>query len=189
MAFDWKGTIGQVAPALAGILGTPAAGAAVAGLCGILGLEPSQENAQKVAEQVAAGSLTGDQLLQLRKVESDSIAQLRKMGMDYDLAKETLVFTDREGARKREVDAKDSWTPRILAGLIVFGFLWAVYYVLSGRVGALKDPASIGMIGTLIGYVSAKTDTVYGYYFGGSAGEKQKTDLLYNSTPTDGAAK
>ena len=67
MSFDWKGTVGKVAPILAGILGTPAAGVAVSGLCSVLGLEPSPENAEKAATAIAAVQLNGDKLFQLNK--------------------------------------------------------------------------------------------------------------------------
>ena len=41
---------------------------------------------------------------------------------------------------------------------------------LSGEAGAV--------IGTLIGYVSAKAEQVIAYYFGSSAGSKAKTDIM-----------
>jgi hypothetical protein len=61
-------------------------------------------------------------------------------------------------------------TPRWLAGIIVGGFLGMVWYVLSGK--------AAGMIGTLIGYVSAKADQVVSYYFGSSAGSAEKNALF-----------
>jgi len=66
----------------------------------------------------------------------------------------------------------------VLAGLIVGGFLLMVWFVLAGHVGGLKDPVAAGLIGTLIGYVSAKADQVVSYYFGSSAGSAAKTELL-----------
>ena len=65
--FDWKGTIGKVAPWIATALGGPAAGLAIDAVCKAAGLAPSLENAQKAAEMAAAGSLTGEQLLALRQ--------------------------------------------------------------------------------------------------------------------------
>jgi hypothetical protein len=72
----------------------------------------------------------------------------------------------------------DSWTPRLLAGVIVGGFLYTVYLVLSGTVSGLKDPTVAGIIGTLIGYVSAKADQVVGYYFGSSSSSRSKDDTI-----------
>jgi hypothetical protein len=42
----------------------------------------------------------------------------------------------------------------------------------------LTDPAVVGIIGTLIGYVSAKADQVVSYYFGSSSGSKDKTAAM-----------
>ena len=187
MAFDWKGTIGKIAPWIAGTLGGPAAGLAVETLCRAAGLEPSLENAQKAAEMAAAGSLTGEQFLALQKAEQDHMERMQAMGFKQLVDLEQIAFQDRASARDREVKTGDSWTPRILAGVVVFGFLWAVYYVLSGKVQGLKDPATIGMVGTLIGYISAKADMVVGYYFGSSSGSREKDQLLYRSTPLEKA--
>jgi hypothetical protein len=58
------------------------------------------------------------------------------------------------------------------------GFFWIVWMVLSGRVKDLTDPVMIGMVGTLIGYASAKADQVVSYYFGSSAGSDRKNVLI-----------
>jgi hypothetical protein len=42
----------------------------------------------------------------------------------------------------------------------------------------MTDPAIVGIIGTLIGYVSAKADQVVSYYFGSSSGSKDKTQAM-----------
>lgn len=174
--FDWKGAIGKVAPALAGILGTPAAGVAVAGLCNILGLEPSPENAEKVAEQVAAGQLTGDQLIALRKVEADSVAQLKKMGLDYDLQTEQLVIGDRASARAREISIKD-WTPRILAYGVVL--VWAAiqgFLIISAMKGRSLPSEMTGPVMRLLGTLDAALTLVLSYYFGSSADHRAQID-------------
>ena len=177
-SFDWKGAIGKVAPALAGILGTPAAGVAVSGLCSILGLEPSPENAQKVAEQVAAGQLNGDQLIALRKVETDSLAQLKKMDLDYDLQTEQLVASDRSNARAREISVKD-WTPRIIAYGVVI--VWAViqgFLIYSAVKGHSLPNDMTGPVMRLLGTLDAALTLVLSYYFGSSADHRAQIDLV-----------
>lgn len=183
--FDWKAAIGKVAPWLAGALGGPAAGLAVDALCKATGIEPTLENAQKVAEQVAAGSLSGEQFLALQKSEQEFQATMQAQGFKNLEALEEIAFRDRDSARQREIQTGDSWTPRILAAVVVIGFLWALFYVLSGRVRTMTDPTVMGMIGTLIGYVSSKADMVVSYYFGSSAGSRDKNTLLYRSSPTE----
>ena len=107
MSFDWKGTIGTLAPTLAGIFGTPVAGVAVGALCKAFGLAPSPENAQALAEKAAAGSLSGDQLVLLRKAESDAKIALTKLGFDYNLEEDRLIISDRANARDREIKTGD----------------------------------------------------------------------------------
>ena len=173
MSFDWKGTVGKVAPILAGILGTPAAGVAVSGLCSVLGLEPSPENAEKAATAIAAGQLNGDQLIQLKKVETDSVAALKKLGLDFDIQEATLVFTDRASARKREETVKD-WTPRILAYGITLGFFGMLYWMMRHDIpGINKD-----MLNIMLGAFATAWIQVVSYYFGSSAGSEAKNSII-----------
>jgi len=53
-----------------------------------------------------------------------------------------------------------------------------MFYILSGNVKGLTDPVTVGMIGTLIGYASAKADQVVSYYFGSSASSAKKTEAM-----------
>jgi hypothetical protein len=176
--FDWKGMLGKVAPWLAATLGGPGAGLAVDALCRATGIEPSLDNARKAAQMAAAGSLTGDQFIALQAAEQGHMERMQEMGFKQLVDLEQIGYQDRASARDREVKTGDSWTPRILAAVVVGGFLWCLYYVLSGKVAGLKDPSVSAMIGSLIGYASAKADTVVGYYFGSSAGSDRKTDIL-----------
>lgn len=182
--FDWKGTIGKVAPLLAGILGTPAAGVGVDALCKVFGLEPSPENAQKAAEQIAAGSLTGDQLIALRKAEYDAQLSLQKAGFDYDVQKDELTFKDRDSARNREIQVKDH-TPAIGFYLITAGFFGLLAALLKWNV----PEANKAVIYTMVGSLGTAWVACVGYYYGSSASSKAKDQMLFNSTPIDGSQK
>ena len=46
--------------------------------------------------------------------------------------------------------------------------------VKSRGISTIVDPTVIGLIGTLIGYVSAKADMVIAYYFGSSSGSREQ---------------
>ena len=189
MAFDWKGTVGQVAPLLAGLLGTPAAGIAVAGLCHAAGLEPSPENAQAAAEQVAAGTMTGDQLIALKKAEGDASAQLKKMGYDFDMDQQKLVASDRADARDRQKVLKDK-TPQILVFMAL-----AAWALMNGTllVATLKGHSlptdMVGIIMRALGTMDALLGTGFAYFLGAGPHDAATREMLYNSTPTDGAAK
>ena len=168
---DWKKLVRTVAPGLATALGGPLAGAAVQSISqAVLGKPDGTE------EEVAAAVVSGgtDALLKIKEADNAFTIKMKELGVDI----ERVHQQDRDSARNREVRTGDVWTPRILAGVIVGGFLTMVYMVLSGYVEGLKDPIVAGMVGTLIGYVSAKADQVTSYYFGSSAGSAAKTELM-----------
>jgi hypothetical protein len=192
MSIDWKGTIGKFAPIVAGMLGTPAAGAVVGGLCSILGLESSPENAAKVAEAAAAGNLTGDQLLALRKLESDAKTQLAKMGMDYDLEKQELVFkteaaylADTADARKANAGNKGTFYMGVSI-LSAFAILMVLVLVMCWKilVGGItiKDVSVVAvvftLIGSVVGYAASNAQTVVNFEFGTSRGSTGRADAM-----------
>jgi len=166
--FDWKGAIGKLAPTIAGLMGSPVAGVGVSLLCNVLGLEPSPENAMKAAEQVAAGSLTGDQLVTLRKAEAEAKNQLAKMGLDYDIAKNELVFKDRDSARAREVAVRD-WTPRILAYSVamIWTFINGTLLYMAMTHNSIQNDMTVFTSG-IMKTIDAALMLILGYYFGAS---------------------
>ena len=191
--FDWKGLVASVAPWIGTALGGPLAGSATEAVCTAMGIE-KDANEDTVSD--ALRGITPEQVVALRKADQDYQVRLRQAQYEHieDLEKlndahaEVMAGideTDRESARGREEKTGDHWTPRLLAAVIVFGFLGCVYAVLSGSVAGLKDPSVAGLFGTLVGYVSSKTDLVYAYFFGSSAGSDAKTQLLYKSTPVE----
>ena len=188
-----RGVLGKVAPLAAAALGGPFAPVISAGLSAILG---TSDDPDAIQQAMTKGHLTGDQIIAMQRLEDDlkvQLAQLQIKSVEdlqkFNLEMEKVQAADRDSARDREIHTGDVWTPRILAGIIVLGFLWALWYVLSGRVQGLKDPTVMGLVGTLIGYVSAKADAIVNYYFGSSSGSERKTELLYRSAPGGGIPK
>lgn len=175
-----KKLLGNTAPWLASALsafGGPAgviAGSALTALSSALGTP----DAQPATIAKALVQATPEQMAALAKADNDFRLQMTQLGYQHETDLEKLSADDRASARGREEKTGDSWTPRILAGCIVGGFLITIYMVLSGYVAGLKDPMVSGLVGTLIGYISAKADQVIGYYFGSSAGSARKTELL-----------
>ena len=168
---DWKKLVRTVAPGLATALGGPLAGAAVQTISqAVLGKPDGTE--EEVATAVVSGGT--DALLKIKEADNAFTVKMKELGVDI----EKVHQADRDSARNREVRTGDVWTPRVLAATIVGGFLAMVAAVLLGKVTGITDPIAAGMIGTLIGYVSAKADQVVSYYFGSSAGSAAKTDLL-----------
>jgi hypothetical protein len=168
---DWKDVIGAVAPTIATALGGPLAGAAVKTLSNVL---LGHENGSEGDLAAAIGTASPDTLAQIKKAEADFQIRMRELEIDVD----RIAAADRDSARKRESSTGDFWTPRVIGGLTLLAFIWSVWAVLSGYVQGLTDPAIVGIIGTLIGYVSAKADQVVSYYFGSSSGSKDKTQAM-----------
>jgi hypothetical protein len=167
---DWKSIIGTVAPGIATALGGPLAGIAVRTLSQVL-LGTADGSPEAVEKAVLAADPSA--LLQLKQAE----LQFQKDMKALDIDLERIHASDRDSARRREAEVKD-WTPRVLAFVIVSGFLATVFCVLAGVVEGLKDPLTATLVGTLIGYVSAKADQVCSYFFGSTAGSQAKTDAM-----------
>lgn len=172
--FDWKALVSGIAPTLATAFGGPLAGAAVSAVAkAVLGKDDATEAELGKALQ----SASPEALAAIRKADQDFAAKMQELDIDL----ERVAAGDRDSARRREVDAHDSLTPRLLSAVVVFGFFGCVGYVLAGRV-EISGEAGV-LIGTLIGYVSAKADQVCSYYFGSSSSSKAKDQMLYKSTP------
>lgn len=173
---SWKAVIGTVAPALATALGGPLAGMAVATIGSALGLgdAATEDQISQVLQRP-----TNDQLLALKKAEQDFTLRMRELDVDV----ERIHQADRDSARRRESSTGDVWTPRALAAVALAAFLACVWFVFSHKLTGM-DAAQIALIGGVVGYASAKADTVIAYYFGSSSSSASKDAMIYNSTPT-----
>ena len=182
-SFDWKGTIGKVAPWIAGALGGPPAGVVVDALCKIVGLEPSLENAKKAAVMAAEGSLTGEQFLALRQLEESSKMKLQEMGYKQITDLEEISFKDRDSARQREIQTKDSWTPRLLAAFVVVCWFSISFYLVRHSIlvpgaSSALDSNMEPMLMRLLGTLDAALTFVLAYYFGSSASSAHKDSTI-----------
>lgn len=169
----WSGArdiLAAVAPSLATAVGGPLAGQAVTAIGVALGLGP---DAGPADVSKAVSKATPEQLFALKEADNSFAMEMQKLGVEL----ESIVNQDRASARDREIALKD-WTPRIIAFLIIFGFLFAVWAVMQGSVPNLRDPTTATMVGAVIGYLSAKADQIVSYYFGSSAGSAQKTGQI-----------
>jgi len=157
---EWLKTI---APTIATALGGPLAGMAVAAVSKALGCDPDE-----VQNVISSGKLTAEQVASIQLAELELKKQAQSMGLDF--AK--LTVEDRKSAREMQIATKSMLVPS-LAILIVSAFIGVVIATLGGF--AVVDSV---LAGTLIGYLSAKAEQVVNFYFGSSAGSKEKTELL-----------
>jgi hypothetical protein len=156
-----------VAPSIASAVGGPLAGMATKAISeALLGKPDGTE--EELAQ--AAIKATPEQLLALKKAENDFALQMRELDIDL----ERIAGADRDSARNREIKTKD-WTPKILAGGITVGYFGVLFYMLTHGLpttgGSEAMLVMLGTLGTAFGGVMA-------YYFGSSAGSKEKTEAM-----------
>jgi len=173
MAFDWKKTLGNIAPWIATTLGGPGAGLAVEGLCRLVGLSPSHENAQKAAQAIAAGQLTGEQFLALQCLEAEHKEKMQAMGYKNISELEDIAYKDRDSARNMAIQLRDV-TPRILAYAVTTGFFSLLCFMLVRPV----PQESKDILNIMLGALGAAWVNIIGFYFGSSAGSERKTELM-----------
>lgn len=162
--------VGAVAPTLATAIGGPLGGMAMQVVSSVLGLptDSSEKDVEKALKQA-----TPEQLLALKQADNDFAVRMRELDIDL----EKIAASDRDSARRREAQVRD-WMPRVLAFVVVAGFMATVFLVLLGYVDGMKDPLMATTTGTIIGFVSAKCEQVVAYYFGSSSSSQQKTQML-----------
>ncbi len=163
---DWKGVLGELAPTIGAAFGPlgVAGGLAVKQMLGI----PAATDSELVNYIQSP-----DGLLKLKQAEYDyKIAVLGQETERYRIDKD-----DRASARVREQEVKDK-VPARLASVTIIGFFIIVGYVLSGTINLSGEQGIL--VGTLVGYVSAKADQVLSYYFGSSSSSKAKDTVIQN---------
>jgi hypothetical protein len=166
-----KQIIGAIAPTIATLLGGPLAGLAVDAIGKAIGLEAP--TIKTVTDALTKAPLTGDQIVAMKVAENAVLIRVKELDIDLD----KIDAADRDSARKRESEVKDN-TNKVLAYVIVLSFIFVVTGVLFGGMKAENVLA-----GTLIGYLSAKTESILSYYFGSSKSGERKTELLALAEP------
>ncbi len=161
-----KRVLGRAAPELARALGGPLAGAAVSAVArAVLGEESADESRLEAALAVA----TPEQLAALARAESDFKIALRQAAVDES----RIAAGDRANARAREI-AREDWTPAVMGGLIILGF----FVVLGAMVARQLPEGTETEFSIMLGALATMTAAVVNYYFGSSAGSREKTRLL-----------
>jgi hypothetical protein len=99
------------------------------------------------------------------------------MTMDLTNEMESLKsdVEDRSSARERQAQMRD-WTPNILAGIFIGGYLYSLYGVLSGSITIPEGNKEIAYI--LMGVLTASVTQIMNYFYGSSSGSKKKTSVL-----------
>ena len=171
-----KRAIARAAPGLAHALGGPLAGAAVEQLSrAIFGSDAASEDTLADALERAGP----EHLLALKKAEQEFQLALRQASV----AELRIDAGDRANARDRQIKMND-WTPSVLGALVILGF-----FVVLGVMVAKKLPVGAETeFSIMLGALATMTAAVVNYFFGSSAGSREKTRLIAFPVP-DGKMK
>lgn len=161
-----KRVIADLAPSLAHALGGPLAGAAIAQISRAIFGAPSEDE-EAIASALEA--LSPVQAAALRRAEMEFTVALREANVEDA----RIAAGDRADARAREIALGD-WTPSIIGSLIIVGFFLVLGAMLARRIPAGAETEFSIMLGAL----ATMTAAVVNYFFGSSAGSKEKTRLM-----------
>jgi hypothetical protein len=168
---NWKSTLGAVAPALATALGGPMAGMAAGVAVKALGLQDHGEasNIESVAAAVASGD--PNVFLKLREAEQEYLLEMERLGLEH----EKVHATDRGSAR--DMAAKTGVAPQVvLSTVYTVGYFWLLYELTAGEITISADIKPL--VNTLMGVMTAAQVQIMNFWFGSSAGSKQKTQVM-----------
>jgi len=173
---DWKDIVGTVAPGLATALGGPLAGAAVKVLGDKLLGRPDASQ-EEVAEALSAGSLSGDQIVALKKAEQDFTLEMARI----DAASEASHIADTASARMQTADLARSgsaiaWGAPAVSIMVVCGY-FACIWLLFIRGDDL--PVNLAqLVSIMFGALQLGFGQVINYWLGSSAGSKKSGDAI-----------
>jgi hypothetical protein len=100
-------------------------------------------------------------------------AELAEMQVKHEETMQTLAASDRDSARKREMEVKD-WTPSVLSWTVLAFWGLGNYFVFTHALPAGSET----LIARVLGTIDMAVGLVLGYYFGSSAGSASKSDTI-----------
>lgn len=162
--FDWKKTLSTVAPTLATALGGPLAGMAVSVAGKALGLSDPDEDA--IASAVLSGS--PESLVALKQANQEFEVRLKEL----DIELEKVNAADRNSARELARD-KGIQPQIVLSTVFVGAFAGLLWLLFTGKAEGLTGQ-NLEISYMLLGILSAGMTQVMNFWFGSSAGSKQK---------------
>ncbi|WDI32031.1 hypothetical protein PUV54_02355 [Hyphococcus flavus] len=161
-----KKIIAGIAPGIATALGGPLAGAAVSQLSRAIfgGDDVDEETLAQTLERASP-----EHLIALKKAEQEFQIALRQASVE----ELRIDAGDRANARERQIKMND-WTPSALGALVILGF-----FIVLGVMVAKKLPVGAETeFSIMLGALATMTAAVVNYFFGSSAGSREKTRLI-----------
>ena len=158
----------QIAPTIATCLGGPLAGLAVTALSKLFGVAPDQ-----VQSMINDNKLSADQIAAVQQEEIRFKEQTQALGLNF----EQLAVEDRKSARDMQTTTQ-SIIPPLLSILVTVGFFGILAYLMVTPADTANTPLMI-----MLGSLGTAWTGIIAFYFGSSAGSRQKDEMLFNSTP------
>jgi hypothetical protein len=122
----------------------------------------------------AVQGATPEQMMAMKQADNDFSAKMQAMGFAHLEELQQVAANDRADARNREIKTGDSWTPRLLAAMVLIGWLAVQGFLLTHVVDATMRELVTRVLGTLDGALML----VLSYYFGSSAGSAEKNQIM-----------
>lgn len=171
---DWKDleeAVGRFAPTLGTLVGGPAGAVVGSLIASTLGTGGTPD---EVSQALISNP---DAAVKLKQIEADRQVELQKLATSVELQRITSDVDDRQGARKREVDTKDTFTPRALAIGVTVGFFGVLGWLLVEGKPSLGGDALLVMLGSL----GTAWAAIVNYYFGSSASSQTANATLHTA--------
>lgn len=172
MSFDWQGLVKTVAPVIGTALGGPFGGMATRAISTALFGEDETASGVQLEQKIeAALQHDPDALLKLKQADQDFDTKMK--ALDVDILK--IHAADRADARNMAKET--TLLPQLVISIIfISGFILVLTVVFSGSVTMTAAQKDIAMF--LLGILSAGIVQIMNFFFGSSAGSKDKTRKL-----------
>lgn len=133
----------------------------------------SGDTVEEVTEALNAGQVNPEQLMIIKKLDSDFKIRMAELGYKNLTDLETIAAGDRANAREREIKTGD-WTPKVLTILVTLGFFGVLAFLLVHGKPEQGGDALLVMLGAL----GSAWGAVVNYYYGSSSGSAQKQQTI-----------
>jgi hypothetical protein len=160
----------QVAPTIATALGGPLAGLAVTAIAKVIGVDEKD-----VQNTIDSGKMSADQIAQIKLAEIEFQKQAQELGLNF----EKLATDDRKSSREMQIATK-SWVPSVLSMLVTVGFFGILIWLMVHPADTANTPLMI-----MLGSLGTAWTGIIAFYFGSSAGNSRKDEMLFNSVPAN----
>ncbi len=171
-------------------IGAPLLGSVLAGPPGLaigavslvtqaMGL-PNDSSEEAIVKEI---KVNPEAAIKLNELESNYQQYLISVRLQMDQAE----YADRAGARSREVDiakatGKRDWYPPVIGTLVILSFTVILCTLVYNPNPKTQDDNTKSLINILVGALTAGYSTVLGYYFGSSAGSRNKDNTIASLT-------